>query len=372
MERPAQLQLATLADAPPAGDGWLHEVKLDGYRILAVRESPRAPVRLLTRNFNDWSAQFASLADALATLPGAFMLDGEAAAVLPDGRTSFQALQNARGAGARLAYFAFDALAIGGDDLTTRPLEERKVRLEQLLAGCDPAIKYSEHVVGRGDEVFARACQLGLEGIVSKRRDQPYRPGRGKDWLKVKCTRRQELVIGGFTDPEGSRSGFGALLVGYYQMNQSAQPDQAHSFNQFCYAGKVGTGYSSKVLDELRRELDTLARPTCPFEPALRLKGAHWVEPRLVCEVEFTEWTEDGKLRHPSFQGLRRDKAASEVVREATGPAAGSDSRTAPDASTDTASAGRSRRRAKPSAKRTAPSRAPRGSRAAGSRRAPR
>ena len=320
-----ELQLATLVDQPPEGPEWLHEQKFDGYRIVAVRD--RAGVRLLSRRFKDWTAEFPTVAEAIARLPvERIVLDGEVAALLPSGITSFQALQNARDA-ADLAYFVFDLLAVDGDDLTQLPLEQRKARLEKIVKsarstprggrgtprgaarGTPGVIRYSDHVTGSGREFFALACQRGLEGIISKRRDQPYRPGRGPHWLKTKCLLRQELVIGGFTDPERSRVGFGALLVGYYDRGR------------LTYAGKVGTGYSHALLVDLRAQLDALERPASPFSPepprAWTGSSRHWVAPDLVAEVAFSEWTNDGRLRHPSFQGLRRDKSPRDVVREA-------------------------------------------------------
>jgi bifunctional non-homologous end joining protein LigD len=302
-----ELQLATLVAEAPDGPGWLHEQKFDGYRILAELE--RGEVRLLSRRFKDWTHAFPKVAAAVARLPaGRAVLDGEVAAVLPDGRTSFQLLQNR---GTDVVYFAFDLLAEDGDDLTQLPLEDRKARLEQLIAraGRGLPIRYSDHVIGGGREFFELACQRGLEGIVSKRRDRPYLPGRGTAWVKTKCLQRQELVIGGFTDPEGSRRGIGALLVGHYVGSQ------------LVYAGKVGTGYTHAMLLELRKRLTPIERATSPFspEPPRAWTGAsrHWVAPELVAEVAFSEWTNDGRLRHPSFQGLRFDKAPRDVVREA-------------------------------------------------------
>jgi bifunctional non-homologous end joining protein LigD len=310
-----ELQLATLVDAAPEGPEWLHEQKFDGYRILA--ELDRGTVRLLSRRFKDWTEAFPGVAAAVAKLPATrALIDGEVAALLPDGRTSFQALQNARtvatAASGHIVYFAFDLLALDGDDLTPLALEDRKARLEQLVRaapGKPGVIRYSDHVTGEGAAFFALACQRGLEGIVSKRRDKPYLPGRGMTWLKTKCLLRQELVIGGFTDPEGSRQGLGALLVGYY------------AGSRLVYAGKVGTGYSHKLLLELRDRLDAIEQPASAFSPepprAWTGGGRHWVAPELVAEVAFSEWTDDGRLRHPSFQGLRLDKSPREVVREA-------------------------------------------------------
>jgi bifunctional non-homologous end joining protein LigD len=237
------------------------------------------------------------------------VIDGEVCVVMPDGRTSFQALQGSFGRrDANIVYYVFDLLELDGEDLTSLPLEERKARLKKLVGTKNPTLRYSDHVIGSGAKFFELACTQGLEGIVSKKRDKPYAPGRGKTWVKTKCLLRQELVIGGFTDPEGSRSGVGALLVGY------------HDKGKFVYAGKVGTGFSMKMLGELRRALEPYERAACPFtpEPARALTGPkrHWVAPVLVAEIAFSEWTNDGRLRHPSFQGLRSDKPAAEVVRE--------------------------------------------------------
>jgi bifunctional non-homologous end joining protein LigD len=309
---PPEPQLATLVTEAPAGDDWLHEQKFDGYRILALRDGD--DVSLLSRRFNDWSEQLAPVAAALASLPvRRLILDGEVVVFAPDGRTSFQALQNALGAGgADLVYVAFDVLVLGDRYLRARPLAQRKAELAAFVAALPAKVgarlRYSDHVIGKGDAFFAQACAAGLEGIISKRRDRPYRPGRGPDWLKVKCLQRQELVIGGFTDPRGSRTGIGALLLGYHQ-------DGA-----LRYAGKVGTGFSGRTLDALYAALSPLERARSPFSPAPQRAwtgaGVHWVEPTLVAEVAFGEWTDDGRLRHPVFKGLRRDKAPSTIVRE--------------------------------------------------------
>jgi len=301
-------QLALLVDAVPAGDQWVHEQKFDGYRIEAVRS--RAGVHLYTRRGNDWTDTFPTIGEAVAKLAAKrFVLDGEVAVVRADGVTDFQGLQQAlKTRSANLVYFVFDLLELDGKDLRKQPLLERKAKLEKLLAKAPAILKYSEHVVGRGDELFAEACRRGLEGIICKRADAPYTSGRGKTWLKVKCRRRQELVVGGYTDPEGSRAGLGALLVGYYENKQLR------------YAGKVGTGFDAKSLIELFEELAPLERETSPFTPqptrAYTGPRAHWVEPKLVVEVQFGEWTRGGRLRHPSFQGIRRDKRAKDVIRE--------------------------------------------------------
>jgi bifunctional non-homologous end joining protein LigD len=303
-------QLATLVDEPPAGDEWLHEMKFDGYRILARIQNGKA--RLMSRNGKDWTGQFPTVAAAVEALPvRTALLDGEVAVVLPSGITSFQALQNAltaKGKGA-LAYFLFDLVHLETTSLARAPLEERKARLKDLLAALPAGspLRYSDHVAGSGREFYAQACTMGVEGIVSKRRDAPYQAGRTKTWLKTKCLLRQEFVIGGYTDPEGSRVGLGSLLLGVHDAEGGLD-----------FAGKVGTGFSSKLLEELRRRLTKLEQPRSPFKQA-RIPGvtrAHWVKPQLVGEVEFTEWTSDGRLRHPSFQGLREDKSARDVIRE--------------------------------------------------------
>jgi bifunctional non-homologous end joining protein LigD len=315
--RPAALprfvspQLATLVAEPPEGDDWLHEMKFDGYRILARLERGRA--RLLSRNAKDWTARLSVVAEAAAHVPAdTALLDGEVVVLLPDGTTSFQALQNVLSGAGRgtLVYMVFDLLHLDGRDLTGLPLEERKASLRALLEaknGGNGLVRYSDHVAGSGADVFRQACRLRLEGVVSKRRGAPYRPGRGRDWLKVKCGRRQEVVIGGFTPPAGSRVGLGALLVGVYEGPR------------LVFAGKVGTGFSAEDLRALTARLQKLEQRESPFDPPPRISGARWVKPTLVAEVAFTEWTSDGKMRHPSFQGLREDKSPREVTREVEG-----------------------------------------------------
>jgi bifunctional non-homologous end joining protein LigD len=304
-------QLPSLVKSPPTGRQWVHEIKYDGYRIGARVE--RGHVNLITRNGNDWTATFPEVVAAVKRLPlRQALVDGEAAVVLPNGTTSFQALQGVlkQHERSRLVYFVFDLLHLNGCDLTGLPLEERKAILARLAAevpAADAVVRYSQHFDRDGAEVLREACRMGLEGIVSKRRDLPHEPGRSRSWLKTKCIKRQEFVIGGFTDPEGSRAGIGALLVG---VNEG---------EHLRFAGKVGTGFTSDVLTDLRRRLNRLEQKECPFvpRPAGPLgRNAHWVKPELVAEVAFTEWTEDGKIRHPSFQGLREDKPASQITRE--------------------------------------------------------
>jgi len=308
-------QLATLVKEPPEGDSWLHELKYDGYRIGCRID--RGTVQLLSRNGKDWTARFPTVGDAARRLPAQrALIDGEVTVLTPDGRTSFQALQNAYGGGPRegeIVYFVFDLLHLDGSDVLRLPLEERKARLRRLLGRTDGVLRYADHVIGQGGEVFDAACRQNAEGIVSKRRDRPYRPGRGPDWLKTKCVDQQEFVIGGFTDPEGSRAGIGALLIGVHDAQ-----------GRLVFAGKVGTGFTQASAQALRRQLDAIEQRDCPFaeRPAGRLgREAHWVKPSLVAAVVFTEWTGDGKIRHPSFQGLREDKRPADVIRERPRPA---------------------------------------------------
>ncbi|HEX2796931.1 MAG TPA: DNA ligase D, partial [Immundisolibacter sp.] len=330
---PANLRpmLATLVKALPEGGAWLHEIKLDGYRLLAhVRADG---VRLYTRSGQDWTARLRPLADAIAgaALPPC-VLDGELVVFDEAGISRFQLLQQALGEGGRegkrkskgdasaLHYVAFDLPWCAGADLRDQPLHERKARLALLLAGVNtPALRYGDHVEGQGAEFFAQACRHGLEGIIAKQADSTYRAARTRSWLKLKCGARQEVVIGGYTDPQGSRAGFGALLVGYYD-------DDDDAGGALVYAGRVGTGFDDRLLRTLHQRLEKLAQPDSPFRslPAAARRGAHFVAPELVCEVAFTEWTGDGHLRHPSFLGLREDKEARHVTRErpADAPAA--------------------------------------------------
>jgi bifunctional non-homologous end joining protein LigD len=305
-------QLATLVNAPPEGEGWLHEIKYDGYRIGCRIEDNK--VSLWSRRGNDWTRDFPEVAAAARMLRvRRALIDGEVAVLMPDGRTSFQALQNSL-AGERqgeLVYFVFDLLHLDGVDLARAPLDERKGALRTIVPD-EGVIRYSRHWVGGGSRVFGEACRLGFEGLVSKRRDQPYRAGRSPAWLKSKCVLRQEFVIGGFTLPSGSREGIGALLVGLPE-----GPDGG----KLRFAGKVGTGFTQASSRELRRRLEALRVPESPFArspPGWLGRNAKWVRPRLPAEVAFTEWTKGGHIRHPSFQGVREDKPAREVRRERT------------------------------------------------------
>ena len=300
-------QLATQADQPPEGPEWLHEIKHDGYRLLARIE--RGEVRLLTRSGLDWTGKFPALARALAALPAdSAVIDGELVALAADGTTSFAELQDhiARGDTSGLVFFAFDLLYRDGDDLMGAALEDRKRALAEIVPReAGGTVRYSDHQEGRGPDFFRHACSHCLEGIVAKRRDRAYRPGRSSDWLKIKCHNRDEFVVIGFTEPSGTRHGFGALVLGYYDRDGGLR-----------YAGRVGTGFNDTQLGDLRGRLDALARPkpAAAIPKGVPVKGVHWTEPRLVAEVRFGGWTADSILRHPSFQGLREDKSAEEVV----------------------------------------------------------
>ncbi|HSJ30719.1 MAG TPA: DNA ligase D [Longimicrobiales bacterium] len=301
-------QLATLAKAAPDGDDWIHEIKFDGYRLLAWIDGGR--VRLMTRNRKDWTDRFPQVESALAALGVRDSVwDGELAVELANGATSFQALQNALTDPTRgtLRFFLFDVLRHSGSDVRRRPLLERKELLRAALPEAGGVLRYSDHVRGEGPAFFRAACELDLEGIISKRAAAPYRAGRGSDWLKVKCVRVQEFVVGGFTEPSGSRAGIGALHVGAYEGGR------------LIYRGKVGTGFTDAVLRDLRRRLEPLERVESPFVDAPRGaagRAARWVKPVLVAQVRFTEMTGDGRLRHPSFEGLRQDKDARDVTLE--------------------------------------------------------
>jgi bifunctional non-homologous end joining protein LigD len=300
-------QLATLVDAVPAGAGWLHEVKYDGYRCLLSVAGGKA--RTFTRSGQDWSDKFAPIVAAAEKLglPAA-LIDGEIVALDKDGKPSFQALQASLKEGSgTLAFFAFDLLEQDGEDLTALGNRERKARLATLLEGAPAPIHVAEHVE-KGEKLFHALCAEGYEGVISKRADAPYRGRRSSNWLKIKCIKRQEFVIVGWTASDKQR-GFRSLLLG---LNEDGK---------LRYAGKAGTGFTIARIDELMALMTPLARTEPTVEaPRLVARGAHWIEPKLVAEVAFAEFTDDGVLRHPSFLGLREDKAASDVVEEKPQP----------------------------------------------------
>ncbi len=304
-------QLATLVDAAPDGDGWLHEIKFDGYRTIAFLRD--GSVVLRARNGGDWTGRYGPIAKELETLPvGSAVIDGEVVAQLEDGTSSFGTLQQDLHSGRtdRLRYAAFDLVYLEGYNLTGTPLRQRKALLAQLLAdrGPDARVTYVDDVRGQGPAFLAQACAYGLEGVVSKRADSPYRPGsRGRDWLKAKCLRRQEFVVVGFTPPGGTRTGFGALLLG--------ERDERGALG---YAGRVGTGFSARFLEEFGRRLREMEVPGPSVDVGAERApaSARWVEPVLVAEVSFAERTEAGELRHPSFKGLREDKTPGDVLAD--------------------------------------------------------
>ncbi len=292
--------LATLAAAPPTGQDWAHEIKFDGYRILARLDQGR--VTLFTRKGNDWTGRMPALAEALRTIPvGNAWLDGELVSLDARGVSDFQRLQDALARGpvrqARsLVYHAFDLLFLDGVDLRCAGLAQRKALLGKALARVPPSfagtVRLSEHVIGQGPAFFAQAARMGLEGIVSKQLDAPYRSGRSRNWLKVKCMQRQEFVVVGFTDPKGSRSFFGALLLA------------TRTHEELVYRGRVGTGFREDSLRDIHRKLE----PLCDRQSHLahapsgaEVRDVHWVRPDLVVEVSFAGFTQDGLIRHSTF-----------------------------------------------------------------------
>ncbi|HLL58755.1 MAG TPA: DNA ligase D, partial [Allosphingosinicella sp.] len=305
-------QKATLVDSVPTGSAWIHEMKFDGYRCLLGIGGGEAKV--YTRSGLDWSDKFPEIAEAAARLEiGSALLDGEIVKLDDKGNTNFSALQQAISEGGRgLALFLFDALEIEGEDLTPLPNIERKQRLASLLGeGSPPLIFYADHIVGAGEKLYDAMCQAGQEGIISKRADAPYRSTRTKSWLKVKCTRRQEFVIIGWSESDKKSRSFRALLLGLYEGGELR------------YAGKVGTGFSVAVQQDLSERLERMRsdKPAASV-PRAEARGVTWVKPELVAEIAFAEFTAEGVVRHASFIGLRSDKKPTEVVPEPEQPLA--------------------------------------------------
>jgi DNA ligase D-like protein (predicted ligase) len=306
-------QLAKLVERAPDGPEWAHEIKFDGYRMHTRLDAGRA--QILTRRGNDWTDKYPAIANAIAGLPAQnAYLDGELCGMLPDGRTAFNLIQNATDTGqGSLILFLFDLLFLDGENLTALPLVERKARLASLLKGAPDCLRYYDHQIGQGPAFHRLACEHGVEGIVSKRINGRYEPDR-RTWLKIKCLNREEFVVVGFSDPEGSRHLIGSLLLGYYT------PE-----GKLIYAGRAGTGMPVAELERLWRRLQPLVIEKMPlavppprsnrFGSPLVLSRVHWVCPEMVVEVSYGEWTPDGLLRHVAYLGEREDKLAIDVRR---------------------------------------------------------
>jgi len=308
LPRKVRPQLATLVKKPPQGNDWLQEIKFDGYRLLARLQN--GEVHMLTRNNEDCAEDFAPIAEAVGRLPvSAALLDGEVVA-LQDGISDFSRLQEALSAGNTeiMVYQIFDLLYLDGYDLKSVPQVERKRLLWRLLTSAgqddnDGAIRYTEHIQGRGTAFHDQACRRGLEGIISKRASSAYSGGRNRHWCKIKCSRDDDFVVVGFTDPRGARIGFGSLLLGTYDNNA-----------KLVYSGRVGTGFKQQQLRDLHARLRRLERVTAPISGSIPdVHSTHWVKPELVVEVRFSEYTQDGRLRHPAFRGLREDKNVADL-----------------------------------------------------------
>ena len=292
---------AVLTEERFSDPGWVYERKLDGIRCIAIKG--QSGVRLLSRNHLSLDGRFSEVAAALAADPATqVVLDGEVVA-FSGGQTSFQRLQQRGERRVTVYLYAFDLLHLAGQDTTALPLHARR-RLLRSAVAFEGALRLTPSRKRDGERFYAEACRNGWEGLIAKRADAPYTHGRSRDWLKFKCSAEQELVIGGYTAPRGSRSDLGALLVGHFEGDR------------LLYAGRVGTGFTQAVLSDLSARLAPLRRDSSPFAEPVRVPHVTWVEPRLVAQVGFAEWTRDGRLRHPRFLGLREDKDAREVVRE--------------------------------------------------------
>ncbi|MGZ3771563.1 MAG: DNA ligase D [Bdellovibrio sp.] len=301
-------QLAELVDEPPSGERWLHETKFDGYRIQAHVEKKK--VNLYSRNGLDWTTRFSKIAQAIENIPVKnIIVDGEVVWLDDKGRSDFQKLQNflkAKEGSSRLVYYVFDLLFLNGEDYREMPLYERKIQLEKIIKNLHhPLIRYTEHFEGDPKPLFEAACSYDLEGLLSKDRESAYVSKRSSSWMKTKCKKRQEFVVGGFTSGEGARANFGALLLGAYEDGKLR------------YVGRVGTGFTMQSIAEVRKQLMRRKKATSPFDiNSPKDKGVHWVKPEMVAEVNFGNWTSDGILRTPVFLGLREDKFAKEIKVE--------------------------------------------------------
>jgi bifunctional non-homologous end joining protein LigD len=309
-----------LAAALPKGEGWVYEIKFDGYRVLAIKQGKE--VSLLSRNHKSLNGKYPGVVETIRKLKcDQLMLDGEVVALDESGRSAFQLLQRVNqpgGSSDNLFYYVFDLLNVNGRDTTSLPLHKRKVLLEAILKNAPDCIRISGFLPGGADAITEKLQGFGLEGIIAKKRDSAYEIGqRSGAWVKFKWSNEQEFVIGGYTDPEGSRSFFGSILVGYYDGDK------------LIFAAKVGTGFNERLLASLHKKFQQLARPTPPFADISTRRGSskhgltpamirrcHWIEPKLVCQCKFTEWTSDGHLRQPVFLGLREDKDPTQVVKE--------------------------------------------------------
>ncbi|MEN0059784.1 MAG: non-homologous end-joining DNA ligase, partial [Bdellovibrio sp.] len=301
-------QLATLVTQPPEGEEWIHEIKLDGYRTLARLHSRR--VQLLTRNALDWTEKYGSLAEDFKNLNVKnALIDGEIIVRDQKGRSHFDELQEALASGQtdKLEFCAFDLLYLNGRDLREESLETRKELLHEVLSSSPtPQISFSEHLPGTGNDILKKVCRDGSEGIISKDRSQPYQMTRTQTWLKSKCVQRQEFVVGGYTEPTGSREYLGALLLGVYEDGELR------------YVGRVGTGFNQKKLRDIQQKIKKMHSTKCPFHKATpsASRGVHWLRPRLIAEVEFRAWTSANILRQASFIALRSDKTSKEIIKE--------------------------------------------------------
>ncbi|MEP7056729.1 MAG: DNA ligase D [Caldimonas sp.] len=303
-------ELATLVSSVPEGDDWAYEIKFDGYRILARIDGTE--VRMLTRNGNDWTAKLKHVATEIARLglPSGW-LDGEIVVLAEHGASDFGALQNAfEGGGAQIRYFVFDLPYWNGHDLRAAKLVDRRALLAQLLADASDAVRFSADFAADAADILHDACRMRLEGVIGKRTGSPYVAGRTRDWIKLKCTLRQEFVIGGYTEPQRSRTGLGALLLGIHDADGKLR-----------YAGNVGSGFDTRTLTALRKQLSAIEATQTPFFEKPREARGTWVDPKLVAEVSFAEWTQDGKVRHAVFHGLRSDKPPAAISREVAAPA---------------------------------------------------